>query len=330
MRSICRTARGHDGHVARCGLAIVPAARAAAAAAAAAGHSHTGKASKRVYRARERRQQQPGDRLWSQLRATRQSDDPLIIPVDETWWVDGSMDVGGLVIYGKLRWDTNRDGLELRANYVLVEGQGEFHIGTQADPMNNTALVHIKNSSATHPHLGRRFIGGYRGLSEAFVGLSHAEFQAVAVASDATVEPTISMWGKPLHRTWSKLVRTAEVGATQIFMEHDPEAMGWSVGDEIAITTTTTTYTDSVNEGLQTTIAAIGPAVNEPGTTVITLADPIAYQTLGGITVAGERFDKTAEVMNLARSIRLTGDTDDFSTVGRTGTVATSTLFLDN
>ena len=109
-----------------------------------------------------------------------------------------------------------------------------------------------------------------------------------------------------MQRTWSTLIRTAEVGDTQVFMKHDPTAMGWSVGDEVALTTTSTTHGNSPHRGLKTTIAAIGPAAdwdtvaNGPAPTVITLADPLGHPMLGGVTVAGEHFDKTGEVCGVA------------------------------
>ena len=65
------------------------------------------------------------------------------------------------IIYGTLLWDIDSNDLELRADYLLVEGQGQFHIGTEAAPMLNRATIHIKDSAAAHPILGRRFIAAY-------------------------------------------------------------------------------------------------------------------------------------------------------------------------
>ena len=38
-----------------------------------------------------------------------------IVPKDETWVLDTSLDVGELIVQGKFEWDTSKDNLELRA-----------------------------------------------------------------------------------------------------------------------------------------------------------------------------------------------------------------------
>jgi len=75
-----------------------------------------------------------------------------VVPAGETWVLDSSLDVETLTIKGTLTWDTSKDGLELRAGYVLVDG-GHLQIGTRAAPMALRATVYIKDSSHRHETL---------------------------------------------------------------------------------------------------------------------------------------------------------------------------------
>ena len=212
--SICRTARNSDGHVARCALVIDDTARHGSNATTtdpqgphgvnrsqpAADAAPTRKVAVATYRERERRQ---GELMWSAMKAERESDSPLIIPAGETWRLDADMDCEGLIIYGQLKWERSVSGLTLRANYVLVEGAGQLHIGSQESPMNNAATVYIKNSTDAHPHLGRRFIGGYRGLSEAFSQINATAFHSMVSSPPPHLLPhrTAPNWAKRNVRT---------------------------------------------------------------------------------------------------------------------------------
>merc|ERR1712190_598573 len=176
------------------------------------------------------------------------------VPAGETWVLNASMEVETLTIEGTLRWDTSKDGLELRAGYVLVKPGGTLEVGTKESPMIRTATIHIKKSRHTHPRLGKRFLAGYG-------------------------NSTIRIHGRRLERTWTLLSQTAPVGATELHLKHDPVAMGWQAGDRIGLATT--------SRG-QSTIHRI----KEVGPSVLLLERGIPHEYWGGFrTVEGRQFE---------------------------------------
>ena len=48
----------------------------------------------------------------------------------------------------------------------------------------------------------------------------------------------VRVQGRPLKRTWSLLSKTAAVSSTKISLQHSATAMGWLVGDRIALAPT--------------------------------------------------------------------------------------------
>jgi len=201
--------------------------------------------------------------------------DHCTVPVGETWVLNASMHVKTLTIEGTLQWDTSKDGLELRAGYVLVKSGGILEVGTKESPMIRTATIHITKSAHTHPEMGNRFLGG--------VGNS-----------------IIRIHGRKLERTWTLLSQTAPEGATKLYLKHDPVAMGWKAGDRIGLATT--------SRG-QSTVHRIKKV--EPS--VLVLERGIPHEYWGGFrTVEGRQFEMAAEIVNLERSVLITGDHDDF------------------
>ena len=334
VASVCRTAGGHERHHVRCGLEVSGAPQPTTTAtddigAGTAAHRRlvqptalsalrpppVKKIAAPVGRARRMVEIGEGDLLWSDLVAVRQGDVPLIVPAGQTWWLDADMvAAGGVIVYGRLNWHTDTAGLTLSAEYVLVEGAGQFHIGSDASPMLHAVTIYIRNSTDDHPQLGRRFIGGYKGLSAGFSGLNASDFHnLVATERGDNDYPVISFHGKPMARTWTTLSADAVVSATELQLTHDPAAMGWAVGDEIAVTSTRIATTANGRRGHRTSIAALGPG------SAVQLAEPVPTTTQGGVHHDGERFELTADVMNLARTITITGDPGDFYSAARQG-----------
>ena len=99
-----------------------------------------------------------------------------------------------------------------------------------------------------------------------------------------------------MERTWTLLSQTSEAGSTILTLKHNATAMGWQVGDDIGIATTT--RSDSPRH----TIVAIN------GVT-LTLDRPLQFTHWGGIrTIEGYALEMAAEVINLQRSVLITGD----------------------
>merc|ERR1719203_533234 len=71
-----------------------------------------------------------------------------VVAEGETKILSESIDVKSMSVYGTLRWDTSKTGLELRTGYVLVRGAGaHFEVGTEESPMQRNAKIFIKNST---------------------------------------------------------------------------------------------------------------------------------------------------------------------------------------
>ncbi|CAK9057639.1 Cell surface hyaluronidase (Cell migration-inducing hyaluronidase 2) (Transmembrane protein 2) [Durusdinium trenchii] len=135
------------------------------------------------------------------------------VPAGHTWILDQSVDVKTLKVFGTVKWDTEKDGLELRAGYILVAEGGYFQVGSRTKPMELSATIYIKRGSESHQWFGDRFL-----------------------ASEG--EARVEIHGRRLKRTWTLLARTAEKDDKQLFLKHDPLEMGWRIGDHIGLATT--------------------------------------------------------------------------------------------
>ena len=122
--------------------------------------------------------------------------------------VDSSWNVGALVVRGEVAWAAS--GTWLCAGYVAVEGSGALRV-------EGTGTLYVKNNGATHPVLRSRAVG--------------------SVASGGSA-PTLSIVGRGVARTWSLLAAPAASGDDWIELLHDAEAMGWAVGDRVAVAPT--------------------------------------------------------------------------------------------
>lgn len=209
-----------------------------------------------------------GAKRWSALKNTYSGGipDPLLVPAGETWVVDANLDCGGVIVYGTLMWDIDADDKMLKANYVLVEGNGKFLIGTEDAPMLGKATIYIKDSDAQHPHVGRRFIAGYNGYTPSMTNLDEAAFNEVAKKGAAGPGPEISIYGRPMKRTWTLLSQTIQPGDVEMPLKHSFQDLGWQVGDEIAIS-----YTNG-KIGHRSKIAKKAPSVASPLTLTATSA----------------------------------------------------------
>ncbi|CAK0820097.1 unnamed protein product [Prorocentrum cordatum] len=199
------------------------------------------------------------------------------VPAGAAWVLDASIDVESLTIRGELRWDTAKDGLELRACHVMVEDGGLLEIGTTDAPMELRATIYIKQCGSLSGPMGSRFVGS-RGSSR------------------------IEIHGRPLARTMSLLSSGAAQGSSQLALKHDPGDMGWRVGDRVGVATTRARQSDSSEH----TIVELLPSG-------LRVSPPLQAARMGGMKdVEGQQFELAAEVVNMERSVLITGDHQDF------------------
>ena len=118
-----------------------------------------------------------------------------------------------LIRGGTLTWDTDVDGIHLQAEYVIIVN-GEFHIGTEAEPMLLEAKMTI--------------YGPHRSIPLPIYGA-----KVFAVRSGK-----VEIHGAPVVPTWTFLEETADPGANSIRIQTPDGLQGWNVGDRIAIAPT--------------------------------------------------------------------------------------------
>ena len=122
------------------------------------------------------------------------------------------------------------------------------------------------------------------------------------------------MAGRPLRRTWSLLAKPAAVGSTSLSLLHDPQAMGWRIGDRIMVAPTTRASSGTAEAftigafGIGNVVELASADGQFGGVTAQTFAaEARASGSGGGVALL------SAEVINLRRSVVITGD--DFSQV---------------
>lgn len=244
-----------------------------------------------------------GIKRWSSMKTVCKSGDACFVPDNEHWLLDWSPpNLSSLTIRGKLQWDTETAGLQLTAGHVLVEGNGSLEIGTTLKPMTKQATIYISaESAAEHTSFGQRFLAAK----------DHAE---------------ILMHGRKLI-TWTLLAQDLGAGSSTLMLRDDPVEMSWQVGDTIGIATT------SRGQSRPYKIVSMGPGKQ------IEIDPPASADYLGGwrqiryngwSKVFDQRFELAAEVVNLQRSIAITGpanwDTSDWKGLH---TLVTGTGFID-
>ena len=196
-----------------------------------------------------------------------------VISASATLRMTGSLNVGALIVRGLLLWDdtTQAAGASeqwLCAGYVAIEPGGVANISLPSRSMHG--VVYIKDNGLAHPVLGTRAFGGYDGV--------------------------VSIRGSPLRRTFSLLAQAATIGARSIVLLHDPAAMGWAIGDRIALAPTTSGSRGSADA---CTITGFGPGNMVQLSTALAAAYSVSL---------GHDAIRSAEVVHLSRNMLISGD----------------------
>lgn len=205
-----------------------------------------------------------------------------IIPSGLTLRMDSSLNLVALIVRGRVEWTgatQNSEHQWLCAGYVAVEENGEFFLDVQSAAV---AWIFIKDNGATHPMLRSRAFGA-------------------AAAKGSGFSPTIDISGRSFDRTWSLLAFPTSVGDTSLRLLHNPVAMGWQIGDRIAVAST---RPRSQGTSQSFRITAFGSQNS------VELSDPFldahdAQHFLGG---GGSAALRAAEVVNLQRNVIISGD----------------------
>ena len=135
--------------------------------------------------------------------------------------INDNLNVAAMKVLGTVYWNetTQLQPFQwLCAGYIVIEHNGVFKLSLNSN--SKKALIYLKNNGAIHPSLRTRVFGGYN--------------------TNTTINgPTIDVSGQPMARTWSLLYKTVPIGSNKIQLIHNPNDMGWKVGDRIVIAPTT-------------------------------------------------------------------------------------------
>lgn len=204
------------------------------------------------------------------------TNDLCIIPEGVTLQVTSNINVGALVVRGKVEWnDSTQDGENafLCAGYVAMEDNGYWDMDIQS----KSSWIYIKDNGAVHSKLRARSFGG--------MGNS-----------------TVNVRGRELVRTWSLLSETIVPGGDKLKLLHNPHYMNWNVGDRIAIAST-----EKASNGFSQSFKI--KEISEDGTILV---DHVSERTFEANFLPAENgmepLIMSAEVVNLDRNIVITGD----------------------
>lgn len=214
-----------------------------------------------------------------------------VIGENVTLNMDGGLNVHSLVVRngGTVRWtDQTQTATDawLCAGYVVVEVGGTWDLNLQ-DAFKR-AWIYIKNNGATHDGLRTRAFGSF---VEHGSGVPHDE------------APYFSVVGRELDRTWSLLAEPLTPNSDSIRLMHDPVAMGWQIGDRIAVAPTEAGMDDDAQSFFIAGLAPDGTVtLNGPSNGTSThIAEPSWNE-------GTEASLRSAEVINLSRNVIVTGD----------------------
>lgn len=167
---------------------------------------------------------------------------------------------------GQLYFDKTIATITLSANWIQIGSNAGLYIGSESCPYTQKANIVLTGQGDVNAMFGGNFIG---------------------LAAGGTLE---LHGARGLSKSWTKLVKTAAVGATSIQVL---DSISWQVGDQIVITTTDFSPVQSE----VVTITSLS------GNTV-TFSPPLQWSHYGLIT---QNVDERAEVGLLTRNIHIYG-----------------------
>lgn len=217
---------------------------------------------------------------WSQVKHKFTEGSDVMVEAGSRLDLDSDMNVASLTVEGSLVWDTKVDDILLQAGFVLVLNNGSFVLGTAERPMERKATIYLKNNGRRHPeypYIGYRFLGGH-----------------VQAQDRSRLSPRVHIHGAKLARTWSLLSASAPAGKTKITVMHDVAAIGWKIGDTIAVASTLRYGKLEPSQKFRIT-GIKGKRIS--------LSQATNQEYLGG----GDSYAQ-AEVINLSRNVLITGD----------------------
>jgi hypothetical protein len=218
--------------------------------------------------------------LEDQCGGTAAEDCDVTIAAGEVLELNGDdAQAASVIVEGELTWgDNSNEPSTLTSGVLVAQNGGQIYMGVSSEnPAPEGSRIYLKDNGRSHNTLGKRVFG--------------------ALDTGASIR----LYGRPMQRTWMLLIETALSGDLSITLDGDASEAGWRVGDQIAIAPTSSfPRSDNLQSSSEEfTIAALD------GNTV-TLDSAISQPRLGS---AARRMQ--AEVINLSRTVLVTGDDYD-------------------
>lgn len=209
-----------------------------------------------------------------------------IIPSGLELEIDDNLNVAALIVRGSVKWNDTKaptDGF-VCSGYVAIEDNGSWNMNLSS----KSGWIFIKDNGAYHPKLRTRAFG--------------------STSSSSSFLPSVNIEGKKMERTWSLLSKPLSIGDIEMKLLHNPNMMGWKVGDRIGVAPTERL---SRGRGQEFRIESI----DEDGKITLNVVSQYTVEAefLPPQLDGGQPMLKSGEVANLSRNIIITGD--DFSLV---------------
>jgi len=204
--------------------------------------------------------------------------DFIVIEENQTILLDTDTPVLAMLLVkgGHVVFDDTKD-IHLQSEHILIVNNGSFRIGSAESPFQHKAVVTL------HGHVRSK------------------ELPVYGAKSLSLRTGYLSLHGRHILNTWTKLLRTVEPGASQ--MEVTIHVPDWRIGDEIVIASTSKSIRE--NEVLFiTNISADGQ--------VISFRPNLKYKHVSLTqTIAGRVIETSAEIGLLTRNVVIRGSVHD-------------------
>ena len=216
--------------------------------------------------------------LRAQCQGVAARDCDVVISRSQSVVLEGNAEAASVTVRGNLLFGNGRPSV-LSAGFIVAEGpEGRIDVGSEDSPAPAGSTIFIRNNGRSHSHLGKRSFGSFR---------SGASFH---------------VHGEKMRKTWMLLSSTARAGDRSVVLDDNASTAGWKVGDRIAIAPTTSYPKFDFDSS-----AEVFTLTQVDGSRVY-LDGPIRQSKAGYPSRKVQ-----AEVINLSRSVLITGDNFDSS-----------------
>ena len=204
----------------------------------------------------------------------------IVITEGQTILLDTSTPVLKMLLIdgGKLIYDKDANGLNLQAEFILIIRNGTLQIGTENDRYLNEAQITM------------------------YGNVRCTELPVYGCKSIGVREGTLDLHGEFIPMTWTRLSQTANIGDTDIHLEH---GVNWKPGSEIVVATTGGRASMGESEKM------VIDSVSADGK-IITLTKPLKFQHISIMQTFGTHDVETrGEVGLLTRNIKIKGSVNE-------------------